>query len=574
MIRGIGCSDGIAIGQAALKVEAEVKVVLRQIEDPSLEIERFNNSVEKCRLELERKYNKSTNLLSEEDSSIYKAYLGILTDSILAGEVRKQIQEKRVNAEYVLDEVKKKYARIFDKMQDDFLKRKSESIKNVTEMMIKELKGVEMTSSIHVEDKAIIFAKELSSTDMMHLDKDKISGIVTEMGGKTSYGAILADQYDVPAVVGAKRIMEQIKEGDLVIVDGSKGEIYINPDLDTLEFYSNKIEKIGQLEQIYLDYAQKATVSKDGHHFELAASISQESEIVEAYRLGAEGIGLLRTDALFFSRDKAPSEEEQFEVYKEAMLKSKDRSITVRSFDCSSGKDMTYIYYQEERNHLMGYRSTRIVLNERELLRDQFRAILRASHYGQVKIAVPFITNIEEWLDVKLIFEDAKMSLDAQGIEINQVLLGMIIEVPAVAMMASVFAREADFILLGMNKLIQFMLSVDKRNEQIFELYEEFHPGVIRLIKEVITQVHKEGTWVGIVGDVAGNEFLAPLFTAMGIDQLSMPATLIAKLRWVVHQTDKSIWEKDLESILQMNSGKEIKNYLEKRYLEEFIWSL
>jgi phosphoenolpyruvate-protein phosphotransferase (PTS system enzyme I) len=574
MIRGIGCSDGIAIGQAALKVEAEVKVVLRQVEDPSLEIERFNNSVEKCRHELERKYNKSTNLLSEEDSSVYKAHLGILTDSILAGEVRKQIQEKRVNAEYVLDEVKKKYARIFDKMQDDFLKRKSESIKNVTEMMIKELKGVEMTSSIHVEDKAIIFAKDLTSSDMMHLDRVKISGIVTEMGGKTSYGAILADQYDVPAVVGAKRIMEHIKEGDLVIVDGTKGEIHINPDLDTLEFYSTKIEKISKLEQIYLEYANKSTVSKDGHRFEIVASISQESEIAEAYRLGAEGIGLLRTDALFFAKDKAPTEDEQFEIYKEAILKSKEKCMTIRSFDCSSGKDIGYIYYQEERNHLMGYRSTRIVLTERELLKDQFRAILRASQFGQVKIAVPFITNIEEWLDVKLIFEDAKMGIDAEGFKTNEVLLGMMIEVPAVAMMASVFAREADFIILGMNKLMQFMLSVDKRNEQISELYDEFHPGVIRLVRDVIAQVHKEGTWIGIVGDITGNEYLAPIFTAMGIDQLSMPATLIAKLRWVVNNTDKSLWEKELDIIVEMSSGKDIKNYLEKRYLEAFIWNL
>lgn len=573
MIRGIGVTEGIAIGKAFVKSEVEMKVSYRKIEHPEYELDRFNAASEKCRVDLERRYNKTINILGKEEGEIYKRHLNVFDGSILLGQVRKEIQEQKVNAEYILHEVMKKYASMFDKVADEFLKKKSQSIRYIAEQIIRELIGLEGAGVAEIEEPSIIFATELDSNDVVHIDKNKVLGIVTEAGGKNSYSTVISNNFKIPAIVGVKKIMNEINHDDMVIIDGLKGEIYINPDDETLEFYSKKVNREKELEDVYLTFKDQKTITSDGYEFELAAACEHTNTVNAAKDGGAQSIGIFKTEFLFLGRDEMPSEDVQLEAYKEAVTVADGATVTFRTLDCTADNNLPYVYFHDDRNPLLGYRSIRMLLNERDLFLTQLTAMLQASAYGPVRIVFPMITSMEELLDVKVALEEAKVSLEERGVMYDEDLqVGVVIETPAAAMMADVFAGEVDFMIIGSNNLVQFMTAVDRSSEHLFELYDVYNPGILRTIRRIIIASHREGTWISITGDIANAEYYLPVLTAFGIDQISMLPGMINKARWTVAHIDKSMWEQEVETLLDMRSGNEIKMYLEKRYHEEIIW--
>lgn len=573
MIRGIGAAEGIAIGKAFIKSEVEMKVAYRKIDHPEYELDRFNAAAEKCRIELERRYNKTVNILGKEEAEIYRRHLNVFDGSILMGQVRKEIQEQKINAEFILHEVMKKYASMFDKVADEFLKKKSQSIKYIAEQIIRELLGVDATGLSEIDEPSILFARELDSADIVHLDRELILGIVTEVGGKNSYSAIISNNFNIPSVVGVKKALTQVQAGDTVIIDGQKGEVYLNPEDSLVDFYKKKLNKDKELEDVYQTFKDKKTVTMDGYEFELGAICEHMNTIAPAEEQGAQSIGLFKTEFVFLGRDVMPSEEAQLDAYRETIAMAEGSKVTFKVLDCSADNNLPYVYFHEERNPAMGYRSIRMLLSERELFITQLKALLQASAYGSMRIAFPMVTSIDELLDVKVALEEAKVSLEERGIIYdNELEIGVIIETPVAAAIADLFAREVDFIIIGSDNLIQYMTAVERTSEHLFELYDIYHPGIIRTIRNIVIASHREGTWVGVIGDVANNEYYIPLLAAIGVDQIALPPTQISKARWIVSRTDKGLWEKEVETLLELNSGNEIKMYLEKRNYEEIIW--
>ena len=574
MIRGVGASEGIAIGKAFVKQEADIAIVYRKITDTSAELDRFNNAAEKCRIDLERRYNKTMNILGDEEAEVYNRHLGVFNGSILLGQVRKEIQELEVNAEHILDEVKKKYASMFDRVADDFLKKKSESIKYIAEQIIKELMEANQETLSEITEPVIVVAAEIDSNDVIQLDKNKVLAIVTEGGGKSSYSAIIASNFVVPAVVGAKGIMASIKNGDELIVDGSKGEVIINPSEEEKNKYFKKVDKEREMLDVYKNYVSKKTETKDGHFFELGVSADSLSQVVEGREAGAEGIGVMSTEFTFVGREKAPDLEIQFIAYRDIITKAEGLPVIFRTLNCQMDNDIPYIYFQNERNPLMGNRGIRVTLSERDLFIGQLQAILKASAYGQAKIVFPMVLTIEELLDAKMAVEEAKMALQ----EMNEfydpdIQIGIVIETPSAAMMTDVFAAEVDFFVIGSTNLLQFMNAVDRSSEQVADLYDIFHPGPLRMIRHIVKSAHREGTWVSIAGDMTKNELMVPLFAAMGMDQICIEHENITRARWSTSQMLKTRWDTYVEEVLNLKSGSEVQGYLEGKYFEEVVGS-
>lgn len=575
MIRGVGASDGVAIGKAFVKEEAELKIVLKEIADQELELERFNTAAEKCRIDLERRYNKTMNILGDEEAEVYNRHLGVFNGSILLGQVRKEIQEQNVNAEHILNEVKKKYASMFDRVADDFLKKKSESIKYIAEQIIKELLEANQENLSEIEEPVILIAAEIDSNDVIQLDKNKVLAIVTESGGKSSYSAIIASNFEVPAIVGATDILSAVKNGDEVIVDGNKGEIIVNPTQADKEGYFRKVNHEKEMLDVYKNYVHKETVTKDGHKFELSVASDNLNEIKEAREAGTESIGVMSTEFCFVGRDQAPDEESQFIAYRDAVTKAEGLPVVFRTLDCLADNSVPYLYFQHDRNPLMGLRGIRVTLAERELFVNQLRAILKASAYGPAKILFPMITSIEELLDAKMAVEEAKLALQ----ETNEfydpdIQIGMIIETPSAAMMTDLFAPEVDFFMIGTTNLLQFMNGVDRTNESLRSLYDSCHPGPLRMISRIITAAHKEGTRVGLTGDMTKPEYMMPVYVAMGVDLLCIDMEQITKTRWSVGQMEKVRWDGYLDEILMKSSASEIRAFVEGKYFEDMIGSV
>ena len=574
MIQGVGASEGIAIGKAYVKQEVEVRIIYREVEDPDAELERFNLAAEKCRIDLERRYNKTMNILGDDEAEVYNRHLGVFNGSILLGQVRKEIQEQCINVEHILNEVKKKYASMFDRVADDFLKKKSESIKYIAEQIIKELVDVNSDGLGEIDEPVIVVAAEIDSNDVIQLDKNKVLAIVTEGGGKSSYSAIIASNFEVPAVVGAKGIMSLLKHGDEIIVDGNKGEVIINPDEETKDQYFKQVNREKEMMDVYKNFVNKRTETKDGHHFELAVAADNINEVTEARESGAEGIGVMSTEFTYVGRETAPAEEDLFVAYRNAITRAEGLPVVFKTLDCTVDNNIPYIYFHNERNPVMGYRAIRVTLQERELLVNQLKAILRASAYGRTKIVFPMIVSLNELLDAKLAVEEAKLALQESGeFYDTEIQIGMMIDTPSAAMMVDVFAGDVDFFIIGSTNLTQFMNAVDRNNENLIELYDCFHPGVLRMIRHVVTKSHEEGTWVGISGEITKYEMLMPLLVALGVDQICMDAEIITKARWSASQMVKSKWESYIDEGLKLPTGSEVRAYFEQKYFDDILWS-
>ena len=562
-MKGLGVSHGIGIGKV-FKVEPnQIEVERREIEDTNLEIEKLNNAIIECKEQINNIYDITIKNVGEKEAEIFKAHEMILEDEAVFDEVVNKIKIEKVNCEFALNEVLNRYIRLFENIEDEYLRDRSNDLKDIMYRLTKIILGVKTKTLSDIEDGTVIVAYDLTPSDTAQMDKDKVSAIVVETGGRTSHAAIIARTMEIPTVVGVEGVYGKSEDGDEIICDGATGKVSINPSQKTKQYYELKKQKEDDIRSNLSKQIGLETVTLDGHKVLLEANIGVPADIKYAIKNDAEAIGLFRSEFLYMSRAKLPTEEEQFEAYKEILVKMGDRPVVIRTLDVGGDKEIPYLKIPKEMNPFLGYRAIRLCLDNTDIFKTQLRAILRASAYGNVKILFPMISSINELRGAKNLFLETKDELISEGIEISDnIELGIMIEIPSAAIISDVLAKEVDFFSIGTNDLIQYTLAVDRMNSKINHLYNQYHPALIRLIKSVISNAHAANIKVAMCGEMAGEPNLIPLLIGMGLDEFSMSPSSILKARHIIRGLSKKECEELLDEVLHLEAGIEVEKYL------------
>ncbi len=569
-MKGLGVSPGIGIGKAFVIEKKSMDVKKVYVNNSEKQIERLRNAIDLGKNQLNDIYLKTLNEVGENEAQIFKSHELMLEDETFISEVESKIVNEYVNAEYALKEVSIYYINMFENIEDEYLRERAEDIRDVMNRVIKILLGIRNDDYSRLEKNSVIIAKDLTPSDTAQLEKDKVAAMVTELGGKTSHVAIIARLMGIPTVVGLENITQKIKDNDIIICDGKTGKVLINPNEKQLFFYNQKKLRLEEINNELKKQAGLPTISMDGFKVALSANIGTPHDVDMVLENDAEGIGLFRSEFIFMNRECQPSEDEQFEEYKEVLQKMGDKHVVIRTLDIGGDKNVPYFDIPEEMNPFLGYRAIRLCLGNVDVFRTQLRAILRASVFGNVKIMFPMISTMKELRDSKKILEKAKQELAAEGIPFkDDIEIGIMIEIPSAAIISDMLAKEVDFFSIGTNDLIQYTLAVDRLNSKLSHLYSQYHPAMLRLIKGIIDNAHKAGIRVGMCGEAAGDPKLIPIFLGMGLDEFSMNSPAILNSRYIIRNLDKSEMEKIAQGTLNMETAVEVEEYLSCLFADE-----
>lgn len=558
-LTGIAASDGIAIAKAYRFVQPDLTFAKTTVHDIEAEQKRLAAALAKAEQELIVIRQQTLEKFSAEEAAIFEAHLLVVHDPELIGPINQKIADEAVNAEYALHEVTSMFVALFEGMDDEYMSARASDIKDVTNRILAHLLGVHIPNPSNINEQVIIVANDLTPSETAQLDRNYVLGFITDIGGRTSHSAIMARSLEIPAVVGAGVATTTIQDGDTIIVDGLTGQVLVNPSADVIADYQEKAQKYRVQQSEWSTLVNEQTVSKDGVHVELAANIGSPNDLDGVLRHGAEGIGLYRTEFLYMGRENLPSEEEQFTAYKTVLEGMKGKPVVIRTLDIGGDKHLPYLPLQEEMNPFLGHRAIRLCLDQQELFRTQLRALLRASVYGNLKIMFPMIATIQEFRAAKAILLEEKEKLIAGGIAVgSSIEVGMMVEIPSTAVMADIFAKEVDFFSIGTNDLIQYTMAADRMNEKVSYLYQPYNPAILRLIQMVIKAAHQEQKWVGMCGEMAGDEHAVPLLLGLGLDEFSMSATSILKTRALLKQLSVPEMQTLATEALQLATAEEV----------------
>ncbi len=569
--RGIAASSGIAMGPAFLLKEEKVEIHRFEIQDVEQELKRFEEKVKQSIKELEKIQENAKRKLGEKEAEIFTAHIFVLQDPEYIGAVKEKIRSEAVNAEAALQEITDQFIMVFESMDNEYMKERAADIRDVSGRVLKRLAGIEENSIEDFEEPVVFVANDLTPSDTAQLDREKVAGFATNIGGRTSHSAIMARSMEIPAVVGLKDILEGVKPGDYLIVDGLEGVVYLNPTSSQVEKYAAK-NKVYNAERAELAKLKtEPSITKDGHQVEIVANIGNPNDAKGAVTNGAEGIGLFRSEFLYMGRESLPSEEEQFQTYKQvAEMFSAKNPVVIRSLDIGGDKELPYLDLPKEMNPFLGYRAIRLCLDRTDIFKTQLRAILRASVYGNIKLMYPMIASLQELREANQVLAEVKQELDQQNISYNKEMeVGMMIEIPAAAVIADQLAKEVDFFSIGTNDLIQYTMAADRMNERVSYLYQPFNPAVLRLINMVIQAAHKEGKWTGMCGEMAGTLPAIPILLGMGLDEFSMSASSVLSARSLIRKLNIAEMKEVAEKVLQMETAEEIVHYVEQEVLKK-----
>lgn len=541
LIKGIAASDGVAIAKAYLLVEPDLSFTNEKITDTDAEIKKFRNALEASKIELTKIRNNAEKSLGADKAAIFDAHLLVLDDPELIQPIEDKIANEKVNAPEALNEVTTQFITIFESMDNEYMRERAADIRDVSKRVLAHLLGVELPNPSMIDESVVIIGNDLTPSDTAQLNKEFVQGFVTNIGGRTSHSAIMSRSLEIAAVVGTKSITHEVKQGDMVIVDGITGDVIIDPTEDELIAYQNKRERFFEDKKELQKLRDAETVTVDGEHAELAANIGTPDDLYGVMENGAEGIGLYRTEFLYMGRDQMPTEDEQFEAYKKVLETMKDKRVVVRTLDIGGDKELPYLNLPKEMNPFLGYRAIRLCLDQQDIFRTQLRALLRASAYGKLNIMFPMVATIKEFRDAKAILLEEKDKLTSEGQEVaDDIEVGIMVEIPSTAALADIFAKEVDFFSIGTNDLIQYTMAADRMSERVSYLYQPYNPAILRLVKQVIEASHKEGKWTGMCGEMAGDETTIPLLLGLGLDEFSMSATSILKARRQINGLSKN----------------------------------
>lgn len=561
MLKGIAASAGVNVAKA-YKLEQPEVVIEKKEGDPAAELQKFDDALAKTVRDIQGVKERAAKRLSDEELAVFDAHLMMAEDPEFASQIKAMIENDKVNAEYAADTVANQMVAMFEAMDNDYFRERAADIKDVTFRLKCNLLGLQIPDLTAIDEPAIIVAHDLTPSDTAQLN-EFVKGFATAIGGKTSHSAIMANSLEIPAVVGTKGIMESVKTGDMIGLDAIDGFVYVNPDEETVAMLNQKAADFAEEKEALKMMVNAKSITTDGHEVELAGNIGGFKDVEGVLKNGGEGVGLFRTEFLYMDNDHFPTEEEQFEAYKAVLEGMQGRKVVVRTLDIGGDKKLSYYTFPEEMNPFLGYRAIRLCLKEQDIFRTQLRALCRASVYGKLCIMFPMIATIDEFRQAKGLYEDVKAELLAEGVAVaDDIQVGMMVEIPAAAVLADEFSKYADFFSIGTNDLIQYSMAADRMSENVSYLYQPYNPSILRLVNMTIKGAHKNGKWVGMCGAMAGEPYAVPILLGLGLDEFSMSATQILKARKVVTGLSYAEMQKLAEKCLNMDSAAEVLDYV------------
>ena len=540
IIKGIAASDGIGIAKAYLLIDPDLSFEKKTIDDPATEYERVEKAFSASIADMATIKQNAKSRLSDEELEIFDAHIAILSDPEMKNQIKDEIESQHVSAEEAMTDVTTNFANVLAAMTDNkYMQERAADVKDVAKRALSHLLGKQLPDIASISEPVVIIAKEITPSDTSQMDAKFVKGLATDLGGRTSHAAIMARTLRIPAVVGAEDVTSTIKNGDMVIVDGLHGDIIVDPSQAQIDEYQAKADSFEKERAEWAKLVDAPSVSKDGQHFEIAANIGTPDDVADAVKQGADGVGLFRSEFLYMSSDHLPTEDEQFEAYKKAVVGMQGKPVVVRTLDIGGDKPLNYLPLPEEMNPFLGYRAIRICLHRPDIFKTQLRALIRASEFGPVEIMFPMIATLAELRQAKAIYQECKDELqkDHPGLGDN-VKIGMMIEVPLAALYADQLAKEVDFFSIGTNDLIQYCFAADRGNDAVSYLYQPLNPAFLRLIKHVIDAAHANNTKAAMCGEMAGDQLAMPLLLGMGLDEYSMSASSILRTRSMMKDLD------------------------------------
>lgn len=556
---------GIGIGRAIILKKEKVEIEKTKIQNVQEELKKLEEAINNVIQETEDSIKRLEKEENNEQVQIMQAYLMILKDETLTEGTKRIIKEEMFNSIYAtqkgLDEIIQK----FKNLDNEYLAERAKDVEDIRDRLIAKLLNKEENKLQELEPSSIIVTEELTTSDTSNINLKNVIGIISEIGGPNSHVSIIARNKEIPMVIRVKDLLKQIKNDDIVIINGDTGEIEINPSIEEVEKF-RKQQKSEIEERIKLgEYKDTVAKTQDGKQVEISCNIGNPADIEDVLKVGADGIGLFRTEFLFMDSKQMPTEEEQFRSYKQIAVTMKEKLSIIRTLDAGGDKDIPYLNLEKEDNPFLGYRAIRLCLENVDLFKSQLRAILRASNYGNLAIMFPMIATIEEFKRAKNLVQECKNELKEKNINYKEdIKIGMMIEIPAAAIMADVFAKECDFFSIGTNDLIQYTLAAERGNPKIANLYTKNHPAVIKLIKNTIDEAHKNGIFCGMCGEAASNIHYVPLLIGLGLDEFSMNPSAILQTKKIISQLNKKECEALVNKVLNATSDKEVENILKE----------
>lgn len=567
MYKGTGASPGIALGRALVIEHSELVIEKKTIENIDEEIQKLESAVKVSKEELTKVKEKALAELGEHEAEIFEAHLLVLEDPELIGSAISKIRDEKVNADYALNEIKEMFVAMFESMDNEYMRERAADIKDVTNRVLRHILGIKVVDLAGLDEEVVLIAHDLTPSDTATMNKNMVLGFLTDIGGRTSHTAIMARTLEIAAVVGLNDITKKVKDGDYIVFNGDTGEVIVNPDEETKAKYASLKEEFEEYRKSLELLKGQASITTDDRHVELAGNIGSPNDVEGLIKNDAEGVGLYRTEFLYMDRTDFPTEDEQYEAYKAVLEGMNNKPIVIRTLDIGGDKELPYFEMEAEMNPFLGYRAIRLCLDRKDIFKTQLRALYRASVHGKLRIMFPMISSLEELLDAKEVIKEVLKELDAENIAYsNDVEVGMMIEIPSAAVISDVLAKHVDFFSIGTNDLIQYTCAVDRMNQKISHLYNQFNPAVLRLIKMVIDNAHKEGKWVGMCGESAGDQRMIPILLGFGLDEFSMSPISILPARKLITSLSYADMQKFADEVLAMGTAKEIKEYVDKTF--------
>ncbi len=551
-VKGIAASDGIGIAPAYLLVDPDLSYDKVKVDDTAAEYARVEKAFQDSIEELTQIKENAKDRLGEEELGVFDAHIAILSDPEMLGQIKDDIENNHTGAEEAVDKVTTAFADMLAAMTDNaYMQERAADVKDVAKRAMSHLLGKQLPNIAGINSPVVIVAHEITPSDTSQMDAKFVKGIVTDLGGRTSHAAIMSRTLRIPAIVGSNEITTSVEHGQMMIVDGLNGDAIIDPSDDQVKEYEAKAEAFEAERAEWAKLVDAPSVSKDGKEFEIAANIGTPDDTEDAVKQGADGVGLFRSEFLYMGNDHMPSEDEQFEAYKKAVVGMNGKPVVVRTMDIGGDKPLDYMPLPKEENPFLGYRAIRICLDRPELFKTQLRALVRASEFGPVSIMFPMIATVAELRQAKAIFEEAKAEVqkDHPGLG-DDVKIGMMIEIPLSSLNAAQLAKEVDFFSIGTNDLIQYSFAADRGNEAVSYLYQPLNPAFLSLVKHVITSAHENGAKAAMCGEMAGDEMALPLLMGMGLDEYSMSATSILRTRSMMKKLDTKEWAGYVDEII------------------------
>ena len=561
MISGIPASPGIVFGKALVLKEEKIVLDTEKIKDDQIdaEVARFYAGREAAVEQLTAIKDRAFQSLGEEKAAIFEGHLMILEDEELEEEIIEYLRSHKVNAGVAASRIIDQQVEMLSEIDDEYLKERAGDIRDIGNRLIKNILGMKVVDLGEIDEEAILVAYDLTPSETAQLNLDKVLGFITDIGGRTSHTSIMARSLELPAIVGTNDVTEKVKNGDYLILDAINNAVYVNPSREDIERLKKLEAQLAEEKAELAKLKDLPALTLDGHRVDVVANIGTIRDCEGADRNGAEGVGLYRTEFLFMDRDQLPSEEEQFIAYKEVVEAMNGRIVILRTMDIGGDKELPYLDLPKEMNPFLGWRAIRIALDRRQILHDQLRAVLRASAFGKLAVMFPMIISVEEIRELKSVIEVLKQELRNEGKAFDEnIQIGVMVETPAAAVNARFLAKEVDFFSIGTNDLTQYTLAVDRGNEMISHLYNPLSPAVLNLIKQVIDASHAEGKWTGMCGELAGDEKATLLLLGMGLDEFSMSAMSIPRIKKLIRNVNFHDAKELADSALQKPTAVEI----------------